>query len=118
MDVFAALADPTRRKVLDLLRAGERAAGELADAFPKHSQPAISRHLRVLREAGLVNVRPDEQRRVYSLRAEGLRELDAWLARYRAFWEVQLDALTQHLDAHAQPHARSTDRTDRRKKKR
>jgi DNA-binding transcriptional ArsR family regulator len=99
MDVFTAVADPTRRQVLDLLRDHERAAGELAGAFPRLTQPAISRHLRVLREAGLVNVRRDEQRRVYSLRAEGLAELEAWLSQYRRFWEAQLDALTKHLDS-------------------
>ena len=98
MDVFAALADPTRRRVLDLLRRRERAAGEFATEFPKLSQPAISRHLRVLREARLVSVRPSEQRRVYSLRPEGLAVIDAWLAEYRHFWQTQLDALEKHLD--------------------
>jgi DNA-binding transcriptional ArsR family regulator len=107
MDVFTALADPTRRGVLELLRQQERAAGELGDAFPKLSQPAMSRHLRVLREAGLVNVRRDEQRRVYSLRAEGLAELDEWIARYRPFWQLRLDALEKHLDQQAKS-ARST----------
>src|ERR1043165_6325443 len=98
MDIFTALADPTRRQVLELLRGRERAAGELVEAFPWFSQPAISRHLRVLRESGLVNVRKDEQRRVYSLRAEGLAELDAWIARYRPFWQAQLDNLEKYLD--------------------
>jgi DNA-binding transcriptional ArsR family regulator len=114
MDVFAALADPTRRRVLDLLRTRERLAGELAGAFPRLSQPAISRHLRVLREAGLVCVRRDEQRRVYSLRAEGLRGLDAWLSHYRQFWATQLDALAAHLDAQrAVPHRRTPRRPRR-----
>jgi DNA-binding transcriptional ArsR family regulator len=107
MDVFAALADPTRRRVLDLLLRRERLAGELADAFPRLSQPAISRHLRVLREAGLVRVRRDEQRRVYSLRPAGLRSLDAWLAHYRHFWTSQLDALSAHLDAARPPATRN-----------
>ncbi len=101
MDIFTAIADPTRRRVLDLLRTRERAAGEIAEAFPRMSQPAISRHLRVLREAGLVNVKPMEQRRVYSLRPAGLAELDTWLSKYRQFWEVQLDALEKHLDDRA-----------------
>jgi DNA-binding transcriptional ArsR family regulator len=101
MDVFAAIADPTRRRVLDLLRAGEQPAGALAGAFQQLSQPAMSRHLRVLREAGLVHMRPEQQRRVYSLRADGLAELDAWLANYRVFWSQQLDALEQHLAARA-----------------
>lgn len=106
MDVFAALADPTRRHVLDLLRKRERAAGELVDAFPKLTQPAISRHLRVLREAGLVNVRREEQRRFYSLRPQGLAEIDAWLSKYRRFWETQLDALEKHLDEAARSAAK------------
>lgn len=114
MDVFAALSDPTRRRVLDLLHSRERTAGELVAAFPRVSQPAISRHLRVLREAGLVNVQPDEQRRVYSLRSEGLKELDTWLSRYRQFWTDRLDALEKHLDArpesHAQPRTRKKSR--------
>jgi DNA-binding transcriptional ArsR family regulator len=101
MDVFTAIADPTRREVLDLLCARERAAGELAGAFPRLSQPAISRHLRVLREAGLVKVRRDQQRRVYSLKADGLAALDSWLARYRQFWSHKLDSLSRHLDARA-----------------
>jgi DNA-binding transcriptional ArsR family regulator len=97
MDVFSAIADPTRRQVLDLLRVRAQSAGELAQAFPRHSQPAMSRHLRVLREAGLVQMRPEQQRRVYSLRAQGLAELDAWLAHYRSFWTESLDALELHL---------------------
>lgn len=101
MDVFTALADPTRRQVLDLLRKSERAAGEVVDAFPRLSQPAVSRHLRVLREAGLVRVRSEEQRRIYALEPRGLAELDRWLSHYRHFWTEQLDALERHLDARA-----------------
>lgn len=112
MDAFTAVADPTRRQVLDLLHAGERPAGELASAFPNVTQPAISRHLRVLREAGLVNVRSEQQRRVYSLRPEGFSELSAWVSKYREFWNTQLDALTQHLDARAKS-TRSTKRSKR-----
>lgn len=103
MDAFEAIADPTRRGVLELLRQQERAAGELGEAFPQLTQPAMSRHLRILREAGLVNVRRDEQRRVYSLRPEGLAELDSWIAKYRPFWAVKLDALERHLDSKARP---------------
>ncbi len=99
MDVFAAIADPTRRQVLDLLRVRERAAGELAASFPSLSQPAMSQHLRVLREAGLVNVRPELQRRIYSLRYEGFATLEAWLTHYRQFWQLNLDALERYLDA-------------------
>ena len=99
MDVFAALADPTRRKVLELLRMREHTAGELLDACADLSQPAMSRHLRVLREIGLVSVRPEEQRRIYALRPEGFTELGAWVARYQPFWQTHLDALEQHLAA-------------------
>ena len=97
-DVFAALADPTRRQVLDLLTRRERAAGELGRAFPQISQPGMSRHLRVLREAGLVRVRQDRQHRFYSLRTERLAEVDSWIAKYRGYWEHELDALEAHLD--------------------
>jgi DNA-binding transcriptional ArsR family regulator len=96
-DVFAVLADPTRRHMLDLLRARERAVGELVEAVGI-SQPGVSKQLRVLREAGLVSVREDGARRLYGLRAQPLRELDAWLARYRPFWDARLDALEEHLD--------------------
>jgi DNA-binding transcriptional ArsR family regulator len=96
-DVFSALADPTRRQVLDLLSRRERAAGELGRAFPNISQPGVSRHLRVLREARLVKVRQDRQRRVYSLRSERLAEVDAWISKYRGFWETELDSLEVHL---------------------
>jgi DNA-binding transcriptional ArsR family regulator len=91
-----ALADPTRREIVDLLAGGELDAGTIASRFPV-SRPAVSRHLRVLREAGLVKVRPDAQRRVYALDPAPLAELDAWLARYRAFWANRLDALDVHL---------------------
>jgi DNA-binding transcriptional ArsR family regulator len=97
-DVFSALADPTRRQVLDLLSRRERAAGDLGRAFPHISQPGMSRHLRVLREAGLVKVRQDRRLRVYSLRSERLAEVDAWIAKYRGFWETELDLLEAHLD--------------------
>src|SRR5262245_24598804 len=97
MDVFIALADPTRRKVLELLRTRAHTAGELLDACGELSQPAMSRHLRILREVGLVSVRPEEQRRIYALRPEGFAELGAWVARYQPFWQERLDALEQHL---------------------
>jgi DNA-binding transcriptional ArsR family regulator len=94
---FAVLADPTRRDILDLLRAGERPVNDLVDSL-QLSQPAVSKHLRVLRDAGLVEVRPDAQRRMYRLRAEPLAEVDAWLAPYRALWTRSLDELEQHLE--------------------
>jgi DNA-binding transcriptional ArsR family regulator len=99
MDVFEAVADPTRRTMLDLLADGERAAGELGAAFPTLSQPSVSRHLRVLREVGLVDVRVEAQRRIYILRPDRLAELDRWLDRYRAFWTSRLDALEHLLDS-------------------
>lgn len=94
---FAALAAPTRREILDLLRDGERPVGELVDRL-RLSQPAVSKHLRVLREAGLVDVRPEAQRRLYRLRLEPLAEIDEWLAPYRELWTRSLDKLEQHLE--------------------
>ncbi|MCK1796147.1 metalloregulator ArsR/SmtB family transcription factor [Streptomyces sp. XM4193] len=95
---FDALADPTRRRLLDLLRERPRPVGELVDEL-EMSQPRVSKHLRVLREAGLVTVRVDAQRRWYELRPQPLAELDAWLAPYRRLWGESLDALERHLDA-------------------
>jgi DNA-binding transcriptional ArsR family regulator len=94
---FVVLAEPSRRAILDLLRDGERPVGDLVDRLPL-SQPAVSKHLRVLREAGLVDVRRDRQRRLYRLRPEPLAEIDAWLAPYRRLWTRSLDALEQHLE--------------------
>jgi DNA-binding transcriptional ArsR family regulator len=98
VDVFEAVAEPSRRALLDLLAERERAAGELVASLPALTQPAVSRHLRILREVGLVEVRPDGQRRIYSLRADRLVEIDGWLSRYRRFWRDHLDALQQHLE--------------------
>jgi DNA-binding transcriptional ArsR family regulator len=95
--VFEVLAEPNRRRILDLLRSGERPVGELVDALAV-SQPAVSKHLRVLRDAGLVAVRSDAQRRLYRLRPEPLRAVDDWLEPYRAEWSARLDALERHLD--------------------
>src|SRR3954449_5460133 len=94
---FEVLAEPTRRGILDLLRERERSVGELVESLTI-SQPGVSKHLRVLREAGLVSVRTEAQRRVYGLRAEPLSEIDAWLEPYRRFWSERLDALERHLD--------------------
>ena len=96
MDTLAALADPTRREIVALLAGGEVAAGELAAHFPV-SRPAVSRHLRVLREAGLVGVRVEGQRRLYALDPRPLSELDAWLAPYRRLWAQRLDALDTEI---------------------
>jgi DNA-binding transcriptional ArsR family regulator len=90
--VLQALADPSRRTVLEMLRRSPATAGELADVLPI-ARPGVSRHLRVLREAGLVTVRQDAQRRIYTLRPDALREVDDWLENYRALWQHRLDAL-------------------------
>ncbi|MFJ4164071.1 ArsR/SmtB family transcription factor [Microbacterium sp. NPDC089698] len=90
--VLQALADPSRRVVLGILRDHEATAGELAEALPI-ARPGVSRHLRVLREAGLVDVRQDAQRRIYRLRPEALVDLDDWLEEYRDLWVQRLDAL-------------------------
>lgn len=95
---FDVLAEPSRRGILDLLLERERSVGELVDAMPL-SQPGVSRHLRVMREAGLVTVRVDGQRRWYGVQAEPLRELEAWLAPYRRLWTTSLDALERHLNS-------------------
>ena len=94
--VWTALVDPNRRAVLDLLAQGELSVGELVERLGMH-QPGVSRHLKVLRDAGLVEVRRDAQRRLYRLRPEPLMELDAWLEPYRAEWAGRLDALERHL---------------------
>jgi DNA-binding transcriptional ArsR family regulator len=96
MSAFAALADPTRRRIVELLAEGERSAGELAAQFDT-SRPGVSRHLRVLREHGLVRAREDGARRLYSLDPAPLAELDDWLAHYRGFWDNRLDALDTEL---------------------
>jgi DNA-binding transcriptional ArsR family regulator len=94
--VLQALADGNRRTVLEILRDHSATAGELAAALPV-ARPGVSRHLRVLREAGLVDVRHEGQRRIYSLRPEALIEVDEWLAAYRALWQDRLDALNTEI---------------------
>ena len=95
--VFHALADPTRRGILDLLRSRERSAGDLAHQFPV-SRPAVSRHLRVLRGAGLVVHRKEAQSRVYRLAPEALREVDRWLDNYRVFWTARMHDLKRYVE--------------------
>lgn len=95
--VFEVLAEPKRRQILDLLRQRELPVGDLVDALAV-AQPAVSKHLRVLRDAGLVTSRVDAQRRLYRVDPAPLRELDAWVAPYRALWSGALDALERHLD--------------------
>jgi DNA-binding transcriptional ArsR family regulator len=94
--VFDVLAEPTRRRILDLLLERPRLVGELTEQLGL-TQPGTSKHLRVLREAGLVRVRPEAQRRWYELRPEPLAEIDAWLEPYRRMWAARLDALERHL---------------------
>lgn len=95
--VFDVLAEPHRRHILDLLLAEERPVGDLVSVLGI-SQPAVSKHLKVLRDAGLVDVRADAQRRLYRLRPEPLREIDRWLRPYRQAWRDRLDSLEHHLD--------------------
>lgn len=104
MNALAALADPTRRRIVELLATGgELSAGELASHF-QTSRPGVSRHLRVLRELGVVQARVERQRRLYSLDPAPLAELDDWLARYRSFWTNRLDALDTELRRRQRDH--------------
>lgn len=97
MTPFEAIAEPNRRRILDLLRAGERPAGDLVEVMGL-SQPAVSKHLKTLRAAGMVSVRPDGQRRLYRIEPQELARLDAWLSPFRPFWASRLDALQEHLE--------------------
>jgi DNA-binding transcriptional ArsR family regulator len=99
---MAALADDTRLRIVELLAIRERSVNDLVDRFAL-SQPAISQHLRVLREAGLVSVRADAQRRYYRLDPRPLRDLDRWLAKYRKFWTRRLDSLESYLAQNPEP---------------
>ena len=96
MDAFTALSDPTRRRIVEILADGERPVGEIAAEF-KISAPAVSQHLRVLLQAGVVAVRRDAQRRIYRLEGEGLSEIEAWVTRVRRFWSDRLDRLESAL---------------------
>ena len=96
LELLTVIAEPTRLAILDAVRDRECSVGDLVEVTGMH-QPGVSRHLKVLRDAGLVDVRADAQRRLYRLRAEPLRELDRWLEPYRAHWAGRLDALEAHL---------------------
>jgi len=96
LDVFQTLADPTRRRIVEALRGGEQAVGDIVERMDIH-QSGVSRHLRILSDAGFVRVRPDGPRRLYSLRPEPFRELDAWMNGYRDLWEARLDRLGEAL---------------------
>jgi len=104
--VLEAIAEPTRRRILDAVRDGERSVQELVEIVGMH-QPGVSRHLKVLREAGLVGSRTDAQRRLYRLVPEPLMELDEWLEPFRAEWATRLDALELHLQRTANPNSSS-----------
>ncbi len=97
VDTLAVIAEPTRRRILDQLRRGESSVGSLVSTLAV-SQPAVSKHLRVLRDAGFVTCRTAAQQRIYRLEPRPLQQLDAWLAPYRRLWETHLDALEAHLD--------------------
>jgi DNA-binding transcriptional ArsR family regulator len=97
MDTFTALADPTRRQIIESLAVGETSFGEIADKF-EMSRPAVSQHLKVLREAGIVTARVDAQRRIYRLTDRGLDEIEAWLNKVREFWTQRLDKLERLLN--------------------
>jgi DNA-binding transcriptional ArsR family regulator len=94
---FAIIAEPNRRAILSLLASSERSVSEIEQKL-RMPQPSVSKHLRVLRQAGLVEARVDAQRRVYRIRAEPLKEVDAWLENFRRFWSAHVDALERHLD--------------------
>ena len=96
MDSFSALADPTRRRIIESLSAGERSFGEIADAF-EMSRPAVSQHLKVLKKHGLVNSRAQAQRRIYSLNAGALKDIDGWLKKVQSYWIDSLDRLIDEL---------------------
>lgn len=98
LDAFQTLADPTRRRVVEALCQGERQVNDLVAAVGIH-QSGVSRHLKILLEAGFVRVRPEGQRRLYSLRPDPFQEIDAWLANYRRLWEARLDRFGAALDA-------------------
>jgi DNA-binding transcriptional ArsR family regulator len=111
---FTVLAEPSRRAILTLLASGERSVGDLEEAL-NLSQPSVSKHLRVLREAGFVEATIDAQRRVYRILPEPLREVDAWMATFRTYWSHQVDALERHLDgaAASAAHIKKGPRTQR-----
>ena len=104
MDVYAVLADPTRRRIIELLSDRVRTAGEIADRFPT-SRPAVSRHLRVLRESGVITSVRDAQHRVYTLNPGALDDVAAWIARYQPFWDERLEALAARSEALEKEHA-------------
>lgn len=112
LSAFETLADPTRRRIVATLRDGERPVGDIVLQAGVH-QSGVSRHLRILHEAGFVSVRPDGQRRLYALRPEPFRELEAWLADYRRLWEARLDRFGAALEVRLQDGAATHEDHDR-----
>src|SRR5277367_2306734 len=110
MTAFQTLADPTRRRIVEVLRRGEQPVNDIVDTVDIH-QSGVSRHLRILHQAGFVQVRPEGAQRLYSLRPEPFRELDAWLTQYRSLWEARLDKLGLELERRA--HARAVKQKER-----
>ena len=102
IDVFQTLADPSRRRIVEVLLSGEQRVNDIVEALDIH-QSGVSRHLRILTEAGFVSVRPDGPKRLYSLRPEPFHELDLWVARYRALWERRLDRFAKALEKKSRP---------------
>ena len=105
IDVFQTLADPTRRRIVEALRSGERAVTDIVEAVDIH-QSGVSRHLRLLHEAGFVEMRPEGARRLYSLRPEPFRELERWISGYRSLWEARLDRFAAQLERKQQARKR------------
>ena len=114
--VFEIIAEPSRREILSLLVSSQQSVGEIERRL-RMPQPTVSKHLRVLREAGVVESTVDGQRRLYRLKPEPLREVDAWLAPFRRFWSAHVDALERHLDRMDQSIGRAMDRATPKKKK-
>jgi DNA-binding transcriptional ArsR family regulator len=112
LNVFQALADPSRLRIVEVLRGGEDAVNGIVNRVGIH-QSGVSRHLRILQEQGFVQVRPDGQKRLYSLRPEPFRELDAWVARYRSFWEARLDKFAEALHQKAKAHPTKRKKTSK-----
>ncbi|MEY4509861.1 MAG: hypothetical protein RLZZ450_1983 [Pseudomonadota bacterium] len=110
LDTFQTLADPTRRRIVEVLRHGEQQVNDIVEQAGVH-QSGVSRHLRILSEAGFVSMRPDGQRRLYALRAQPFRELDQWLSSYRELWEARLDRFGAALANRQKSHKQKTHKT-------
>ncbi len=114
LDVFQTLADPTRRRIVEVLRDGEQQVGDVVEKAGIH-QSGVSRHLRILSEAGFVSMRPDGQRRLYALKPEPFRELEGWLSQYRNLWEARLDRFEAALQKKQQQQTRRVKERSQRK---